>query len=99
MRIFAAVMCSFLMVTPLWAQEDACAVQAELTQLIVDERRAGTAAPEAVAAVTAVLSKAQIIYEAALPALVEWIYLLPEDQVNDSVAQDYLTQCQEAGLN
>lgn len=77
----------------------ACALQADVTQLIVDERVTGTAAPEAVPAVRAVLSDAQMIYAPALPALVEWIYALPKEKVGDALAQEYLTQCEQAALN
>jgi hypothetical protein len=101
MRGIALFLCCVWIGGISWADESnsACALQADVTQLIVDERVTGTAAPEAVPAVRAVLSDDQMIYAPALPALVEWIYALPKEKVGDALAQEYLTQCEQAALN
>lgn len=101
MRGIALFLCCIWIGGISWADEgnNACALQADVAQLIVDERLTGTAAPEALSAVRAVLSDAQMIYAPALPALVEWIYALPKEQVGDALAQDYQTQCEQAALN
>ncbi|MCE0506844.1 hypothetical protein LR948_15845 [Roseivivax sp. GX 12232] len=84
-------------VTPAaFAQEaDAeCDLQAEIVMQVVEARQSGSARDSAQAGIASDLSGDAQKYAAVVPAIAEWVYSLPEDQLGADVGESWIAQCQ-----
>ncbi len=73
------------------AQE--CNLQAQIANAIVAERKSGSSQRRAERRVKSRLNADSQKYEVALPAMVEWIYTLPQGQLTDEVGATLQTSC------
>ncbi|WP_292289580.1 hypothetical protein [Marivita sp.] len=81
--------------TPAMAQGDdtECRKQGQIATNIMSERRNGANARRAERRVIRSLPEDSRNYEVAVPALVDWIYSLPEDQLTPEVSNALYQVC------
>lgn len=89
----AALMLS--LTAPAFAQVDdaECRKQGQIATNIMTERKNGSNARRAERRVIRALPDDAKNYEVAVPALVEWIYSLPEDQMTPEVSNALYQAC------
>lgn len=76
------------------AQKDAeCRKQGQIATNIMSERKNGSNARRAERRVVRALPEDAKNYELAVPAMVEWIYSLPEDQMTPEVSNALYQAC------
>ena len=82
---------------PLFAQdadkEAECRKQGQIATNIMAERKNGSTARRAERRVIRALPEDAMNYEVAVPAMVEWIYSLPEDQMTPEVSNALYQAC------
>lgn len=74
-------------------KEAECAVQTDVVMQVVAARSGGADAADATRGVAADLSGDAAKYASIVPALVDWVYTLPDDQLNDTVGQSWTEAC------
>ena len=88
---------TFALVTPVMAQDTAkeaeCRKQGQIATNIMTERKNGSNARRAERRVIRALPDDAQSYEVAVPAMVEWIYSLPEDQMTPEVSNALYQAC------
>ena len=81
--------------TPVFAQSGGeCGLQADIVMQVVGARQDGQDAGAALNAVAEGLSGDAAKYAPVVPAIAEWVYSLPEDQLGDAVGESWRTQCE-----
>ncbi|MHA6324980.1 hypothetical protein [Roseivivax sp. CAU 1753] len=90
-----ATLCGSL-VTPALAQSDdgECGLQAEIVMQVVTARQTGSDAGAALRTVAQDLTGPAEKYASVVPAIAEWVYSLPEEQLGTEVGESWRTQCQ-----
>ena len=85
----------FSLTAPAFAQVDdaECRKQGQIATNIMTERKNGSNARRAERRVIRALPDDAKNYEVAVPALVEWIYSLPEDQMTPEVSNALYQAC------
>lgn len=76
------------------AQNPICAPTGEIVAAAVEAREAGQPPEVATAAITEGLDAAQQDYAPAVPPLVDWVYDLPEADLQKDVAGAWVAQCE-----
>lgn len=91
---------AFTMATPAFAQdttdvqkEGECRKQGQIATNIMTERKNGSNARRAERRVIRGLPEDAKNYEVAVPAMVEWIYSLPEEQMTPEVSNALYQAC------
>ena len=91
---------AFAMATPAFAQDTAdaqkegeCRKQGQIATNIMTERKNGSNARRAERRVIRGLPEDAKNYEVAVPAMVEWIYSLPEEQMTPEVSNALYQAC------
>ncbi|SFN47007.1 hypothetical protein SAMN04487859_10350 [Roseovarius lutimaris] len=84
-----------LLALPMAAQAETsiCDTSGAIVQAGIDARVAGTAAPEAIKTISAGYTGDMERYQGAVQPLVDWVYSLPEEQLDDGVAEAYVAAC------
>ncbi|ETX27375.1 hypothetical protein [Roseivivax isoporae] len=70
-----------------------CAVQADMVMRVVESRAEGRDAPTTTSSVQGALSGEEAKYASVVPAVVEWVYTLPEDKLDESVGASWTEAC------
>ncbi|SEL45883.1 hypothetical protein SAMN05444413_10997 [Roseivivax marinus] len=70
-----------------------CAVQADLVMEVVQSRGEGRSAAETVEAVQSNLEGPRAEYASVVPAIADWVYTLPEDQLGPGVGESWTEAC------
>ena len=91
--ILAATLTAAAMPAVAQVSDAECRLQADVVMEVVAARQSGTAAEAAVPAVSGDLSGEQAKYQPVVPALVEWVYGLPEDAMGPEVGDAWVTAC------
>lgn len=93
--MFRVTACFLLLATPLAAMEKAqmCELSAEITGAVVSERSGGAEKVAAVKAVSGSLDGEKAAFSEAVQPIADWVYTLPEDQLDDQVAVSYEKAC------
>jgi len=96
MRImFPGLLAAFtLLALPVAAQNPICAPTGEIVAAAVEARKAGQGAKAAKAGITDGLGPGREGYAPAVPPLVDWVYDLPEKDLDKDVAGAWVTQCE-----
>lgn len=93
----SAIALSFVLVVPAVAQDTAkeaeCRKQGQIATNIMTERKNGSNARRAERRVIRALPDDAQNYEVAVPAMVEWIFSLPEDQMTPEVSNALYQAC------
>jgi hypothetical protein len=76
------------------AQNPICAPTGEIVAAAVEARKAGQGAEAAKAGITADLGAAKAAYAPAVPTLVDWVFDLPEADLQKDVVGSWVTQCE-----
>jgi hypothetical protein len=76
------------------AQNPICAPTGEIVAAAVEARKAGQGADAAKAAIADRLDEAGQAYAPAVQPLVDWVYELPEDDLNKDVSGAWVAQCE-----
>ncbi|PKQ12857.1 MAG: DNA primase [Alphaproteobacteria bacterium HGW-Alphaproteobacteria-1] len=76
------------------AQNPICAPTGEIVAAAVEARKTGQGAEAAKAGITGGLGAAQAAYAPAVPPIVDWVYELPEADLQKDVAGSWVTQCE-----
>ncbi|SLN73730.1 hypothetical protein ROJ8625_03974 [Roseivivax jejudonensis] len=97
-RTFGAVtlIAGSLLAGTVQAQEnkaEECAVQAAMVMAVVESRRSGAAPQDAVRDVQQGLEGDQAKYASVVPAVADWVYTLPEDQLGPDVGDSWTEAC------
>ncbi|KMK66480.1 hypothetical protein [Puniceibacterium sp. IMCC21224] len=89
-----ALLCA-LTTAPAFAQDKAamCGDQAEMVMQVVAARQSGVAAVKAEQLVVDALDADTSAYAGVVPAVVAWVYTLPEDQLGDAVGESWSAAC------
>jgi hypothetical protein len=84
-----------LLALPIAAQAETpiCATSGDIVKAGVDARVAGTASAEAIKTISASYTGDMERYQNAVQPLVDWVYSLPEEQLDDGVAEAYVAAC------
>lgn len=92
-----ALLACLLMALPLSAaaQNPICAPTGEIVAAAVEARKAGRSASEAIESIGAGLGEAGAPYRPAVQPLVDWVYELPEEDLQKDVAGSWVTQCEQ----
>ncbi len=72
-----------------------CAVQAGLVMQVVAARSAGAESGAATQSVQATLDDATQHYATIVPAVVDWVYALPQSQLGDEVGNSWTAACMQ----
>ena len=70
-----------------------CGIQSTVVMSVVDARTGGQVAGDATMAVAEGLDAESEKYISVVPAIVEWVYSLPEDQLGPEVGESWATAC------
>ncbi|MBO6868636.1 MAG: hypothetical protein VXZ18_07360 [Pseudomonadota bacterium] len=70
-----------------------CGIQADVVMSVVEARTGGQDADASVTAVAEGLDDQAQKYVSVVPAIVEWVYSLPEDQLGAEVGESWATAC------
>jgi hypothetical protein len=70
-----------------------CATQAEVAMMLVSARADGASDGDAISSVSAALSQNAQKYASIVPAMADWIYSLPEDQLTEDVRTSWVAAC------
>ncbi len=70
-----------------------CGIQANVVMSVVEARTGGQPADASVTAVAEGLEDEAQKYVSVVPAIVEWVYSLPEDQLGAEVGESWATAC------
>ncbi len=76
------------------AQNPICAPTGEIVAAAVAARKSGQGADAAKAGIAAGLGEAKAAFAPAVPPLVDWVFELPEDDLQKDVAGSWVTQCE-----
>lgn len=76
------------------AQNPICEPTGEIVAAAVEARRSGQTAATARETITAGLGEAQAGFAPAVQPLVDWVYELPEGDLQKDVAGAWMTQCE-----
>ncbi|MBE0452251.1 DNA primase [Roseovarius autotrophicus] len=76
------------------AQNPICAPTGEIVAAAVEARKAGQGADAAKADITAGLGAANAPFAPAVQPLVDWVYELPQADLQKDVAGSWVTQCE-----
>ena len=97
--ISAALVAGGLAASPAFAQSEDkqadCQAQAEVVMQVVSGRADGADQAQTVEAVQSGLSADRATYAQVVPAIADWVYTLPEDQLGDEVGQSWIDACLE----
>lgn len=93
MRIVLSAILACLPVAGFAANPD-CRVLGELVNDIVSERQGGADMNGAMLAVAENYTGKKERFRAGIPALAEWVYDLPKDQLGDGVGDAYRKACE-----
>ncbi|SFD45450.1 hypothetical protein [Roseivivax sediminis] len=94
--LFAMLLTAAAIVGPAATAQDKaeeCNLQADMVMAVVNSRGEGVGAEEAVETVQSNLSGPEAKYASVVPAVVDWVYTLPEDQLGDGVGQSWVEAC------
>ncbi|MFP7569998.1 hypothetical protein [Marivita sp. S2033] len=93
--VFTTASVMLVLALPAMAQEKEaeCRKQGQIATNIMSERKSGTSSGAAEKRVIRMLPDDAKNYEAAIPALVEWIYGLPEEQMTPEVSNALYQVC------
>ncbi|MCL3881171.1 hypothetical protein [Marivita sp. GX14005] len=91
--LIAATMFGFSNAALAQGKEAECRKQGQIATDIMSQRKAGANAKRATAQVIGKLPEDARNYESAIPALVEWIYSLPEEQMTPEVSNALYQVC------
>jgi len=76
------------------AQNPICAPTGEIVAAAVEARKAGRSAEAAKDGIAGGLGESLQDYAPAVPPLVDWVYYLPEDDLQKDVAGAWVAQCE-----
>ncbi|MFB9150736.1 DNA primase [Roseovarius ramblicola] len=76
------------------AQNPICAPTGEIVAAAVEARKAGQGAGDAKAGITDSLGAGREGYAPAVPPLVDWVYDLPDKDLDKDVAAAWVAQCE-----
>ncbi|RKF16538.1 DNA primase [Roseovarius spongiae] len=93
-RIFALALAALVLPGGALADKAAdCAATTGIVADAVNERSGGNTQQGAIDVLTSDEGGIEEKYAPAVPMLVEWVYTLPEDQLNDAVAESFSEAC------
>lgn len=97
MTRFVALLPALFLATPVLAQdkEDICATSAGIVDLAVEARGDGIDQKNAIGTIGDGLEGDAAIYKPAVEPIVNWVYTLDEDLLNDDVGASYEKACME----
>ncbi|ETX14202.1 hypothetical protein OCH239_04950 [Roseivivax halodurans JCM 10272] len=99
MIIAAALVAGGLSAAPALAQDEEkqtdCQAQADVVMQVVASRSDGADQAQTVEAVQSSLSDERATYAQVVPAIADWVYTLPEDQLGDAVGESWIEACLE----
>ena len=95
MTRFAALVPALILATPLAAQdkESICSASAGIVDAAVEARSDGMGQKKAIRTIGNGLEGDAAIYKAAVQPIVNWVYGLEEEQLNDEVGATYEKAC------
>lgn len=91
----SAALLGMMAAAPALAQDKAaeCARQADMVMQVVAARQNGAKADRAEQQVVGGLDDGSKPYATVVPAVVQWVYSLPADQLGDAVGDSWITAC------
>lgn len=93
-RVFTILLTTVFAMPAFADKVSECADQAGIVQSVVDTRLDGVRKAKALRQAKSDLTETTQTYETVLPAIVDWIYSLPEDQLTDQVGPTYAAACE-----
>jgi hypothetical protein len=97
MTRFAALLPALLLATPLGAQdkEEICGISAGIVDSAVQARGDDMAQKKAIRTIGVDLEGDAAIYKPAVEPIVNWVYALEDEQLNEDVGASYEKACLE----
>ncbi|MDT8329048.1 MAG: DNA primase [Roseovarius sp.] len=93
MRRLALITALFVLPMTAQAENPLCDTSGDIVQAAVDARVAGTGSPEAIKTISANYTGDMARYKNAVQPLVDWVYSLSQEQLDDNVSDAYRAAC------